>query len=309
MKETQAYTTPAEQREPSNPTVVVQRQIDKYLGLGTIHLPEDYSVANALKNAWFKLQEVRTPDKQLAIHTCTRESITNALMLMCIQGLDPSKDQNYFIPYGQQLLCQRSYHGDIMLVEQRIKPGCKVYFSVVYEGDETEYSILLGRKYMKKNDQAPANLNNPIVAAYAGVIDENGVDLGVEYMSIERIQDSWKQSKTYNPNSESSTHVRFDDEMALRTVIRRRLKNIIKSSSDKMLADAIRRSDEDRAEAILDAQISTDANQDMLALTAASEDIPLTAFTDGQVAEAIPVVSNPDSAVAVNDDPYATPVQ
>src|SRR5690606_31984762 len=131
---------------------VVARRINELMRSRELHLPADYSVQNALKSAWLILQEVKDKDGRPALQVCTRDSIANALLDMAVQGLNPAKRQCYFIAYGQTLVCQRSYFGDMALVK-RILPRAEIWFNVVYEGDEFEYEFDRGRKRIVKHHQ------------------------------------------------------------------------------------------------------------------------------------------------------------
>ncbi|WP_373786230.1 recombinase RecT, partial [Jeotgalibaca porci] len=68
-----------------------------------LSLPANYNPQNALKSAFFKLQETKDRDGNLALTVCTKESIANSLLDMVVQGLSPAKTQCYFIVYGNAL--------------------------------------------------------------------------------------------------------------------------------------------------------------------------------------------------------------
>lgn len=242
--------------ESVNPTVTVGKQIRDYMSKGTLRLPHDYSPENALKSAWLLLQSVQDKDKKPALTVCTKESICNAVLSMAIQGLNPDKKQCYFIVYGSTLLCQRSYFGDEALAK-RVMPGIHLYYDVIYEGEtfataKERCSIGLVTR-ISKHEQPFPRKSNTIVGAYCGVIDSNGEDLGIELMDWAQIQKSWGMSKT--AKFDNSPHKDFPDQMALRTVIRRRCKPIINSSSDELLMTAVREAEMDAA----DAQIAEEA--------------------------------------------------
>ena len=92
---------------------VVASRVRGFLERGEIHLPDNYSPENALKSAYLKLQETKDKSGKPVLSVCTSTSIANSLFDMVIQGLNPAKEQCYFIAYGNQLVCQRSYwqHG------------------------------------------------------------------------------------------------------------------------------------------------------------------------------------------------------
>ena len=228
---------------------VVAGRINELMRSGELHLPADYSVQNALKSAWLILQEVKDKDGRPALQVCTRDSIANALLDMAVQGLNPAKRQCYFIAYGQTLVCQRSYFGDMALVK-RILPRAEIWFNVVYEGDEFEYQFERGRRVITKHNQRIENVKpDKIVAAYCVIDPGDGRPAHTEIMTWAQILQSWRQSRQYKPDG-STPHNTFPDQMALRTVIRRACKAVINSSSDDyLLLHHMHRSDELAAEA------------------------------------------------------------
>lgn len=237
-------------KESANPIARVGQMIGNYLAKGTLHLSADYSPDNALKGAWLILQDVKTREGTLALHACSQESVVNALLDMVVQGLNPMKKQCYFIAYGKSLVCQRSYFGDQALAE-RVRPGIEIYSSVIYEGDGFEIAKVRGRTLVASHTTRLENQHpDKIVGAYCGVVDSRtGEDLGAEIMTMDQIRKSWSMSKTYQPGGSKGTHHEFPDQMALRTVIRRRLKPIIAASSDGLLMESIRRQDVEEIDA------------------------------------------------------------
>ncbi|CAC6131684.1 recombinase%2C phage RecT family protein [Staphylococcus aureus] len=63
---------------------------------GNLELPNDYSPSNAMKQAWLQISQ----DNKLM--SCNDTSKANALLDMVTQGLNPAKNQCYFIPYGKK---------------------------------------------------------------------------------------------------------------------------------------------------------------------------------------------------------------
>lgn len=222
-------------------------QIQQFIAQGKLHVPPDYSPENAIQSAWLALQDIVDKDKNPALSVCTTPSIIHALRTMVIQGLDPAKKHCYLIVYGNQLQCQRSYFGDMVLAK-RAKPGIEFYYAVVRDGDEIETEMDRGRLSVKHKTKF-ANADNPIIGAYCGYTDENGVDQGAVVMTIKDIKKSWSQSKTYKPDAEYVTHNKFPAEMALRTVIRKCCKPIINASNDALLMAAIAESEMDAVDA------------------------------------------------------------
>ncbi len=199
---------------------------------GNIAFPKNYSPENALHSAWLILQEVKDKAGNLALNFCTKASISNALFRMVVLGLNPDKDQCYFIPYGNILTCQPSVWGDIAVA---IDCGAKdVIAQIVYDGDEFDYEINRGKISITKHKQSFKNVSfDKIVGAYGILGKPDGTD-EVIFMPMDRIRRSWGQSKM-NPNGDNSTHTKFTDEMVLRTTLRRICKPFINSSNDSNL--------------------------------------------------------------------------
>lgn len=229
---------------------VVEKSVHAMVGAGRLQLPADYSPANALKSAWLLLQEVKDKNGNSALAVCTKESITNCLLDMVVQGLNPVKRQCYFIPYGKTLTLQRSYFGDQALA-LRVDSALEFYAAPIYAGDEVELSRVGGRMVITKHVTKFGAADGELQGAYFGVT-RKGEDLGAEIMTMAQIQKSWAKSKTYNPKGGSSPHHEFPDQMALRTVCRRRLKPIINSSNDAMLMEAIQREERTSVLAVAD---------------------------------------------------------
>jgi len=247
-------------------TTAVSAQVRGYLSKGTLQLPANYSAENALKAAALMLPEVKNKDGVPALKSCTSDSIKSSLLSMCIQGLNPDKDQCYFIPYGSHLTLKRSYFGDIS-VAKRVDPNIEDIFpAVVFEGDKFEYKIKRGKIVEINHQQKLENKDKPIVAAYATVVYKDGREIST-IMTRKQLLQAWSQSPIHpvgaggklNP---SSTHGKFPEKMACKTVIHRVCKPIIDSSSDQSLfARCVRQTDDaaDAAEADEDAE--ENANQ------------------------------------------------
>jgi recombination protein RecT len=279
---TPVQTDNAPAKAENNAVATVSKLVRSYIEKGTLHLPLDYSADNALKSAWLALQEVKDRDGRPALMVCTPASVNNALLDMVVQGLNPAKRQCYFIVYGNQLTCQRSYFGDQALAT-RIRPGIEIYSGIVYEGDGFEYESFRGRMVVTKHKQTLENRDNAkIRAAYCGIVDTNGEDLGAVIMTIAEIKKSWGMSKTYNPSGSKGTHHDFPDQMCLRTVIRRRCKPIINTSTDELLMASVRRQEMDSIDAEVEEEVEANANGEVLALAASSDAAPVPAVSAPQ---------------------------
>lgn len=212
-------------------TDTVINRIDELQKNGQLKLPKNYAVGNELKLAYFKLQETVDKDKRPALEVCTRESIANALLKMCLQGLSVWKRQGDFIVYGNKLTFQPEYHGDIALALRTGKVTGIPVASVIYEGDIFKYEIRDGKIIIIEHRQTLDNIDiNKIKGAYAIVptIDGNYVEL----MTIQQIRQSWMQGYM---EGKSGAHKNFTDQMVKKTVIGRALKLFISSSDDGYL--------------------------------------------------------------------------
>ncbi len=242
---------------------VVSKKVQEFVSRGELRLPPNYSVENAMKSAWLILQNTFDKDKRPVLQNCTRDSIANALLDMAVQGLNPAKKQGYFIAYGRQLVFQRSYFGT-MAVTKRVAGAKDIFAEVVYKGDEFEYTIKNGNKYITKHIQRIENVDpNNIVAAYCTIVFDDDRQF-TDVMTWDEIQKAWSKSKN-NPDREGSTHKEFAQEMARKTVINRACKRYLNSSDDgSLLMQHVNREDEVIAEAEVESEIAENANQEFI---------------------------------------------
>lgn len=242
---------------------VVGKKVQEFVSRGELHLPPNYSVENAMKSAWLILQNTVDKDKRPVLQVCTRDSIANALLDMAVQGLNPAKKQGYFIAYGRQLVFQRSYFGT-MAVTKRVAGAKDIFAELVYKGDEFEYTIKNGNKYITKHVQKIENVDpENIVAAYCTIIFDDERQF-TDIMTWPEIQKAWSKSKM-DPQKEGSTHKDFAQEMCRKTVINRACKRYLNSSDDgSLLMQHINREDEVVAEAEVEAEIAENANQEFI---------------------------------------------
>ncbi len=253
---------------------IVTEKVHEFMRSGQLDLPKDYSVENALKFAYLALHTVENKDNQKIIvdgkltGVCTTASIANALLDMIVQGLDPNKDQVYFLVYGKMLSAQRSYFGS-MAVAERVNLKIKDWgYGVVYQGDEFKYGIKNGKKSVIDHVQDFENINNDkILGAYAMALDKDGNPITTEIMTIEQIHQSWKQSpmRPFDDQGKlkaSSMHAKFPADFSLRTVINKLAKFLINSSSDNaLLLERINRSEEMADAAAVQVEIQEKANR------------------------------------------------
>ncbi|WP_312694082.1 RecT family recombinase [Caproiciproducens sp.] len=244
-------------------TTAVSTDVRGFLAHGSLQLPANYSVENALKSAALTLPSVKN------FQNCTQESIKASLLSMCVQGLNPDKKQCYFIAYGETLALQRSYLGDIAVAKQ-VDPSIEeIYAAAVFEGDKFEYEIKHGKIVEIHHMQKLENKNKPITAAYVTVVYRGGAEIST-VMTIDQIKQAWAQS-TSKPFDEKgnlkqdSVHAKFPEEMAKKTVVHKACKPIIGSSSDASLFGQYARQCADDADAAeVDAEVEENANREMI---------------------------------------------
>ncbi|MCK4830556.1 recombinase RecT [bacterium] len=196
---------------------------------------------------------------------CTEPSIYKALLDMVMLGLNPSKSQCYFIPYGKELQLSVSYMGK-MAIARSVRPDIQdISSQVVWEGDEFEYEIKRGKiQVVKHSRKAVASPDSKkFEGAYCEVYDKNDKLLFSDFMTNKEILESWKASKAkpfasqdqyYKGNSDDyglrvdSIHHLHMGEMVKRTIIARVLKLAINSSDDKnLVAQSIKKVEADQA--------------------------------------------------------------
>lgn len=209
------------------------RQLNEKCKYG-LSFPADYNVANSLMGAYLVLKETTDKNGKPILETCSQVSIANALMDMCVLGLNVQRKQGYFIAYGGKCQFQRSYFGNITIARRY---GLKeINAQVIYEGDKFVYHIEDGIKVLDKHEQDFMNIdNNKIIGAYAVVIMQDG-SKSLEVMNMNQIKQSWQQG--YGYKEDSGTHSKFTDQMAKKTVINRALKGIINTHGDAFVQEA-----------------------------------------------------------------------
>lgn len=214
----------------------VLSRIEQFQKDGSMILPKNYSVENHMKSAWLALQEVEDKEHHKALQICTKESIANSLLDMVLQGLSVSKNQGYFIVYGNKLVFKRSYFGTIALAKRAGRMVSEPVANVIYEGDDFQYEIdpKTAKVAIIKHSQKLENIDNSkIKGAYALVTLADGTTQ-VTIMSMQQIRAAWGQGAT---KGDSPAHKNFAEEMAKKTVIGRACKVIINSSGDAWLYD------------------------------------------------------------------------
>lgn len=221
-----------ETKKQKDITVHVLERIETFQSNGEIQLPKDYSPANALKSAYVTLSELKKDGKP-ALEYCTKESIAGALLKMVVLGLSPLKKQGDFIMYGDRLEFSPEYTGNIVLAKRF--GGLKdIRSNAIFKGDDFDFEVdpNTGRKKILKHKPTLESIGSKdVIGAYAIMEFVDG-SFDVEVMSIEQIKMSWGQGAM---KGNSPAHRNFPDQMAIKTVINRACKLLIRGSNDGYL--------------------------------------------------------------------------
>lgn len=196
-------------------------------------LPEGYNAGTALRSALLIIKETKDKNGKTALEVCTKASIANALLNMCIQGLDPAKRQCYFIVFGNQLQLFRSYFGTQSALRRAVPSVYKIVADLVHEDDEVEWvTNQFGERHVARIVTDPMeNVEKPIKYGFCNIYDREGNLLGSTAMTWKDIQKSWSKTR-----SGGATQKDFPEEMAKRTLINRACKHILNSSVDSNAA-------------------------------------------------------------------------
>ncbi|OPZ33907.1 MAG: recombination and repair protein RecT [Tenericutes bacterium ADurb.BinA124] len=212
----------------------VQNRIAELTKQGRLDLPTTYSVGNALQSAWLKILQTKTKDGRPVIEVCTKESIANSLLDMAILGLNPAKDQCYFIPYGQTLTCFVSYFGKCAALKRIKGIETEPIATLIYDGDALKLGYTeLGEELVTEHETSWENkFRGVIVGGYATVMYQGVKRSAV--MTMPEIKEAWTKSIS-DPN-----HKQFTGEFAKRTLINRLVKMILKTTNDDdLLAETV----------------------------------------------------------------------
>ena len=177
-------------------------------------LPDGYNPTNALKSAYLKLAE----DNLL---NTDQTALAQALLDMCIQGLNPQMNQCYFIPYGGKVNMMRSYFGDkTACIEAHVVKDIDA--NLIHEGDVVNVYYQENSKMKVEHKTSWENLSKPIIGAYSYATLPDG-SIVYDIMTMDRIKKSWQMSKN-NTNNKLQTN--YTDDACKRTVIRHLAKNL-----------------------------------------------------------------------------------
>lgn len=246
---------------------------------GGLQFPPNYSYANAIKSAWLEILKITDKNNNQALTICTKDSITNALLEMVIQGLSVSKKQCYFIIRGNQLCMDRSYFGSVA-VTKRLKNTSDErdpFARIIYEGDVFEYHIDVKTQdiVIDRHDTKLENIDiSKIKAAYTVVFRKDGSEY-IEIMTKDQIRKAWEQGPM---KGNSPAHRNFPEEMSKKTVLNRGCKMFINTSDDSdVLIESINRTttaeylDETEYEEMVENEVDENANKEMLDISTGEE--------------------------------------
>lgn len=213
---------------PRNMSDKITETMQQYIKNG-LQLPNNYNVNNAVLSGYLQIIQ---DDK---LKSCNPMSIQTSLIQMATLGLNPSKNQCYFVPYGGKLNLQLSYFGKQTAIK-RIKGVIDVRADVIYKG--TKYKLEVddfGNDKVVVEEACPLEERKfeNIIGAWAKIILDKEVWGSDEYscvMTMEQIEKSWNQGAT---KGKSPAHLNFKDEMAKKSVINRCIKNYINSRDDQ----------------------------------------------------------------------------
>lgn len=207
------------------------KQKEKY-GLS---FPSDYNPTNALMGAYLIMKETTDKNGKCILESCSQTSIANALMDMCTTGLNASKKQGYFIAYGGKCQFQKSYFGNITIARRY---GMKsISAEIIYEGDTFKMHKEDAKTVIDSHDQDFMNIDNDkLIGAYAVAIMSDGSKIA-EVMNIGQLKKAWNQRMGGLKEDASSTHMKFKDQMAKKTVINRLCKMIVNTYGDGFVSE------------------------------------------------------------------------
>lgn len=239
----------------------VLAKVDAFQAAGELRIPENYSPENALKSAYLLLSEQKNSQGKMVLEVCTKESIANALLKMVVWGLSPMKKQCDFIPYGDKLDCSIEYTGNIVLAKRF--GGLKdIKAKAIFKEDQFEFEVNpeTGKSRVLVHKQTLASLGSKdVVGAYA-ILDMQDGSKDVEIMSMAQIRDSWNQGAM---KGNSPAHKNFPDQMAMKTVINRACKLLVRGSDDAVLYENEERpAPQDRVSEDVKQDIKENANKE-----------------------------------------------
>lgn len=228
----------ANQMQRVTPGRLVSQAIGRIAELvegGQLDIPAGYSYKNAIQQARFALCkpiETGRNKGRTIFEVCTPASMLESIILMAEKGLNPGKAQCYFIPYGTTCTLMESYQGRLMQAKRDGKDISDVYAYAVYAGEKFQlgYDMERGIQYVEAYEPDVSKWKKEnLIGAFAAVLGKDRYVVYSEYMTMEQIRAAWAQG---GASGVSPAHKNFPDQMAIKTVINRAVKNFVNSSTD-----------------------------------------------------------------------------
>lgn len=246
-----------------------------------LSFPADYNPTNALMGAYLIMKETTDKNGKNILESCSHASIANSLMDMVTLGLNASKKQGYFIAYGGKCQFQKSYFGNVTIAKRN---GLKeINADVIYEGDVFKYHKEDAKTVIDKHEQDFMNIDNDkIVGAYAVAVMADGTKRA-EVMNIHQLKKAWNQRMGGLKEDASSTHTKFRDQMAKKTVINRLCKMIANTSTDGAVVETYEKLEELESVDIVVADVAHDI--EVNANSVSFEDVEMVETAPAEVVE------------------------
>lgn len=208
---------------------------------GRLTFPKNYSIGNALTSAYLMISQ----DSKLK--ACSNESVIQSMIDMATMGLNPSKNQCYFIPMGNRCTLITSYFGKMASIKNL--HGVKtVNADVIYK--DTDYELLVddyGNDDIRIIKPCPLDKRKKenIIGAWAKIWFDADVWGQESYCSILTIDDINASHKMGSAKGNSKAHQDFFGEMAKKSAINRCVKYFTNSTlDDNIMIDTIVRTTE-----------------------------------------------------------------
>lgn len=161
----------------------------------------------------------RTPTLQ----NCSIQSICNSVVLSGVLGLEPNTPLGhaYLIPYGKECTFQPGYRGMMHLA---IRSGCVKRFTpaLVFAGDEFEQELGMVEKFR----HVPKMESDEWIGAYSFARTPDGEATWVYMPKARILQVRDRFSIAYKQKPDSSPWTTSEDEMAIKTAIKRHFKRL-----------------------------------------------------------------------------------
>lgn len=185
---------------------------------------------------------------------CTEESRTKCLLDTLVFGLNPLKNQCYYVPFKDRkkdisiLTFMMDYSGAVIVAKDVNQDIKDIRSKLVREGDQFEFEIKNGLYVINRHNPTLDSLNGEGIAAYAVAVDQNDKPIELEIMTKDQyVMHVRKTSKPINGkpvvNSDGtfikeSNHYKHPEKMFLKTVIHALCRGIIKTSPNEKIQSA-----------------------------------------------------------------------